>query len=242
MNRAWRDYAKANGGDMAAALRSDAVFRNATRFALKLGEHTWGKDVKKNLFDNYSWRNDAFRRAKSPGSPNASQYATLEASWWEQRDWGVTIAVDTLLAAKHPLGTTLLEAFAELAVDPPDVSGMIKGAAGAVYECSTRGISLAFDASGAISHLSRNGVVSSTSWTSLFTYEYRSYSASDVASFFSQYCKSNASWVAHDYGKPGLPNDVEGKAWHTALDEIWVSPDSCRFAIRSSFPKELHLS
>ena len=36
MNRVW-DAAAAAAGGMAAALASDAVLRNATRFALKLG-------------------------------------------------------------------------------------------------------------------------------------------------------------------------------------------------------------
>lgn len=64
MNRAWGHFADAHGG-MAAALASDAVFRNATRWALKLGEHTWGRDVKSNLFDNYDWTNADFQRAKA---------------------------------------------------------------------------------------------------------------------------------------------------------------------------------
>ena len=83
MNKAWGGFAASKGG-MAAALASDAVFRNATRFALKLGEHTWGKDVKSNLRDNWSWLNKDFEKAKAPGSKNASQYAVLESSWWEQ--------------------------------------------------------------------------------------------------------------------------------------------------------------
>ena len=33
-------------GGISAALAADPVLRNATRFALKLGEHTWGKDVR----------------------------------------------------------------------------------------------------------------------------------------------------------------------------------------------------
>ena len=47
--------------------------------------------------------------------------------------------------------------------------------------------------------------------------KYRSYSAKDVGEFFAQYCKSNAGWVQHDYGKPGLPDDVLGKIWTTTM-------------------------
>ena len=45
----------------------------ATRFALKLGEHTDGRDVKSNLKDNYSWRKADFDKARAPGSKNYSQ-------------------------------------------------------------------------------------------------------------------------------------------------------------------------
>ena len=47
--------------------------QNATRFALKLGEHTDGRDVKSNLKDNYSWKKKDFERAKAAGSENHSQ-------------------------------------------------------------------------------------------------------------------------------------------------------------------------
>ena len=53
----------------AADPRHREVFLNATRFALKLAEHTWGKDVKSNLKDNWSWRNADFNRAKGQGHP-----------------------------------------------------------------------------------------------------------------------------------------------------------------------------
>lgn len=58
------------------------VLQNATRFALKLGEHTDGRDVKSNLKDNYSWKKKDFERAKAPGSKNYSQYATLHTEDW----------------------------------------------------------------------------------------------------------------------------------------------------------------
>ena len=44
INRAWASVAAAShDGSIAHALRGDEVFRNATRFALLLGEHTWGE-------------------------------------------------------------------------------------------------------------------------------------------------------------------------------------------------------
>ena len=62
---------------------------------------TGGKDVKSNLFDNVHWKNSAFEAARSSANRSlAGQYATLESSWWEQRHWGVTVFMETLLAAQ----------------------------------------------------------------------------------------------------------------------------------------------
>jgi hypothetical protein len=79
INRGFGEAIEQLGG--AQHLHKDPVLQNATRFALKLGEHTDGRDVKSNLKDNYSWRRADFQRAKAPGSKNASQYAILEESW-----------------------------------------------------------------------------------------------------------------------------------------------------------------
>lgn len=54
--------------------------QNASRLALKAGEHTWGKDVKSNLQDNAHWTNADFNWARTVG-PLRNQYAVLEQSW-----------------------------------------------------------------------------------------------------------------------------------------------------------------
>ena len=60
INRAFGAAITALGG--AKNLHTDAALQNATRFALKLGEHTDGRDVKSNLKDNYSWKKKDFER------------------------------------------------------------------------------------------------------------------------------------------------------------------------------------
>jgi hypothetical protein len=71
VNRVWRAAVQElGGGDIRAGARKlmdDPVLKNATRFALKLGEHTWGRDVKSYLKDNYDWTNADFAKAKAPG-------------------------------------------------------------------------------------------------------------------------------------------------------------------------------
>jgi hypothetical protein len=68
-----------------------------------------------------------------------------------------------------------------------------------------------------------------------------------VAEFFSQYCKSSAAWVQHDYGKPGLPADVPGVLSTPTLVNLWHKPvgnsagaagaagDSCEFVAELTF-------
>lgn len=95
--------------------------------------------------------NADFERARAPGSANASQYAILEQSWWEQREWGITYAIDTLASAGHPLASKVQEGFDALKPGVPDLTGFVEGSAGKAYACGD--VTIAFDDSGAISQL-----------------------------------------------------------------------------------------
>ena len=56
--------------------------------------------------------------------------------------------------------------------------------------------------------------------------------------FMDSYVKLNATWTAQDYGKPGLPSDVEGKFWETNLSQFYVNADDeCSFAMKLNFEK-----
>ena len=248
MGRAWAAHAAAHGG-MSAALANDAVFRNATRFALKAGEHTWGLDVKNTLHDNADWLNADFRRAKRVGSANASQYAALESSWWEQRHWGITLAVDTLAAAGHPLARSVTQRFASLAAQAPDLSIYARGRTAHAYTCD--GTTLAFDASGALSQLvDSRGYAWVDAAKPTLALQYRSYASADIQTFFNGYVQTNASWAHHDYGKPGLPSAAKGNLWRVQPSaQVWIkqgaatrsptgSEDVCLFAVRSTFDPE----
>lgn len=79
-NRAWGNLAAQEGGSIAPALARDPHLRNATRFAMLLGEHTWGRDTKKVLDDWTNWENADFERARAPGARDASRFAATEAS------------------------------------------------------------------------------------------------------------------------------------------------------------------
>ena len=244
VNRELEQWAKKFPGGIREGLKADPVLRNATRFALKLGEHTWGKDVKRNLLDNYSWKNKDFERARQAGSVNASQYAALESSWWEQREWGITLFMETLRAAKHPLATNVEEGFSKLRPLLPELSGFsLVTDTSKIFHVGDS-LEIGFDQFGSISHLHHEGMVWADKQNSLLQLRYRSYDVSDIDMFFKEYCKSNASWVAHDYGKPGLPSDVAGKIWLTTLEQLWTksSATGVTFAVKLSFEKEAFVS
>jgi len=234
INRAWRNQALTMpDGSMLKGLVNDPVLLNATRFALKLGEHTWGKDVKSNLKDNANWKNPDFYKAKKPPATTAPQYEVLEESWWEQREWGITYAVETLLEGNHPMAADLVQELQMLEPVVPTTSEFVTAEANTSYTCG--GETIQFNNNGALTRLG--------SWVAndanpVLSLKYRQYSASDVASFFLQYCKSSASWVQHDYGKPGLPSDVPGLISTPSLMKLWKKGSAagdCDFVAELSF-------
>ena len=251
INREWDKIAAENGNSIVNALNKDPVLRNATRFALKLAEHTWGGDKKRNLFDDYSWKNADFERARAKGSKNSSQYLNLESTWWEQRQWGITIMMETLLTNKHSLGKKLLQQFENLQPVAPNLNGYAKlnvkdvTKKGTIFKCNNnKNVEYGFDTYGRISHLKLDD---SSVWAdennTLLQLRYRSYSLKDVNQFMHSYVKINATWTSQDYGKPGLPSDVEGKFWETTLSEFYVKDGiECSFAFKLNFENEAHIS
>ena len=247
INREWDLIAAENGNSITNALDKDKVLRNATRFALKLGEHTWGGDKKRNLFDDYSWKNVDFEKARAKGSKNSSQYLNLESTWWEQRQWGVTILMETLLANQHPLAKKLIKGFNDLQPKTPDLSSLTKlninevVKPSKIFQCNVENnnVVFGFDKYGRISHLVEGNNIWADENNTLLQLRYRSYSLKDVNEFMDSYVKLNATWTAQDYGKPGLPSDVEGKFWETNLSQFYVNADDeCSFAMKLNFEKE----
>ena len=148
--------------------------------------------------------------------------------------------MQTLLAAQHPFATSVSHELEQLKPAIPATAGYEAGQAGQVFTCG--GTEIAFDSTGSISHLSRHGTQFADPSHSLMQLKYRSYSAADVAAFLANYCHSNATWIQHDYGKPGLPEDVEGKIWRPALKSLSVKPavvesidSGCSFVLETAF-------
>eukprot|EP00048_Salpingoeca_helianthica_P005546 m.89006 g.89006 ORF g.89006 m.89006 type:complete len:722 (-) comp13639_c1_seq3:776-2941(-) len=219
-NRAWASYLGSGG-------QRDAVYLNATRLALKNGEHTWGRDVKSNLKDNDHWANAAFESARV--GPNRAQYEILEQSWWEQRAWGIDYAIQALANARHPLLPFVQRELAGLIPQPisPASSGY-SPEANHSRVFTTPGYLIRFNSTtGAVDMLqdTRSGKTYAVPGNELFALVYRTYSQADYVQFIHDYMNltSPPDWALHDFGKPG--DNVSLHAFFsTKLLELWTRP------------------
>lgn len=231
-NRAWEKYL-AGGG------QRDPVYLNATRLALKNGEHTWGKDVKSNLKDNAHWSNADFEWARTVG-PDAGQYGILEQSWWEQRDWGITYPLQALTDANHPLLDILRPELAALLPTQPDpVQEGYTPVSDPSKPISCGDLLVAFDAAtGAVTtlHNTKTGQDYAAAGSPLLELVYRTYSQADYTQFIHDYMNltNPPDWALHDFGKPD--DNVSQHAFFPAqLLGVWsrVSAQGTDFLLKS---------
>ena len=89
---------------------TDPRILNATRFMIKLAEHTWGLP---SVGDDINWSNSAFHKVK-----NRSNYKACASSWAEQRAF-VPLTLEAL--EDHPMAKLAEEYLAELAVPNTNV-------------------------------------------------------------------------------------------------------------------------
>ena len=230
----------------------DAVLANFTRFLLKCGEHTWGKDIKSFLHDTAHWSNAALAAQLAAGAPN---FLDVVASWAEQRDWCATYAVEALAVGGHPLAAPVAAALSELFPPPeppsPAALGYAPFAPGALYTGSAAW-EIAFDgASGAVSHLrdarpgGRVWADAASAGTFLAQLHYTALSAEDYAVFtgpepggYYPFPGAPPDWFAKDFGKPNVssaaPVHSETPA---ALLGLYLreSPQAADFLVRTSW-------
>jgi len=239
-NRVWDAYVGGDPDKMRHALNFDKVFANATRLMLKLGEHTWGKDVKTYLKDNTNWANDAFELARTVG-PNRTQYNDLEESWWEQRILGIDIPIDTLARADHILYPAIQMQLDALNPSVPDPQSegyhRVTNVKSSSFKCGS--VTVAFDSvTGAMNMLQTSEGHWLDSDRMLGALDYRTYSQDDINNFLVEYLTSQPppDWAFHDFGKPNC-TDSHHLRFTGELQSFWYQEhgDACQFYIEQSF-------
>ena len=155
---------------------TDPQIANFTRLMMKNGEHTWGKDVKSYLGKDQKSYMQAWTNAQLAAARRTKEnFMDMEASWREQRLWGIGSAIEALGA--HPMAAALR---AELAppAGPPSTAGLQP----------TQKRSFALPGFKAPLGIGADGAVSlGAPGSAFFAFTYRSYSAVDMANYDAQY-------------------------------------------------------
>eukprot|EP01050_Picozoa_sp_SAG11_P016006 SAG11_NODE_2131_length_3777_cov_1.575041_2_plen_446_part_00 len=193
---------------------SAPAVQNFTRLLMKNGEHTWGKDVKTWLGKDQTsymkaWSNGALATARR----TKKNFQDMEASWHEQRLWGVGSALDAL--GTHPLAAALR---AELAppAGPPSVEGL-ELTSKRSFSLPGWSAPLAVAADGSLT----------SGGAKLAAFIYRSYSAVDVSNYDAQYRGDKSGSTSpecgdRDFCKPGMPGMKDGGGAENAKSAVWL--------------------
>ena len=201
--------------DAGKCVQGDATIANFTRFLIKCGEHTWGKDIKGFLHDTTHWTNAELQAQLAAKAPN---FVDVVASWQEQRDWCAGHAIEALQIGGHalagPVAATLADLFPSPSQPDPVALGFAPFAPGAVYQGSAAW-ALAFDGvTGAVALLQdkRQGGVTwvnaSLDGSALGWVHYTALSSEDYSVFtgpepngYYPFDSASPDWFQKDFGE-----------------------------------------
>ena len=199
---------------------SDPVVSNATRFLVKLPEHTWGLSGVRNTDD---WTNSDFKKART-----TAEFINNENSWFEQR----TFVNLTLEASEgHKLNEYLNSGLSELKLtDPPNLSEYNEIDPSKIFTLFNGKVEIGFDSStGPITHLiystsDNEQLVFAGTNQPLGQFTYITYNESDFVFMESKYDYAfNAG-----YDKPGSQDaaDPLSQVWSTKLVGLYQCKDN----------------
>lgn len=142
------------------------------RMLLKLGEHTWGLDIKLFLNDTVNWSNDLFQRHLK--DPN---FQLVIKSWHEQRDY-LSAAISSL-SPTHPLALRITSALAALKNNPVSIGhDMVQVPNWKTTRFNTGRYNISFGDEGGINYLfdiAKNRIVVDSSSMSLGQFIYTTF-------------------------------------------------------------------
>ncbi|XP_013390244.1 uncharacterized protein LOC106158710 isoform X2 [Lingula anatina] len=204
----------------------DHQIYNASRFLLKLGEHTWGLSTE---WDFVHWTNAEFGRFRSN-----KNFTDCENSWREQRSFS-SVAMEAM--AQHVIIADVEEELAQLRPAKPHLEDFEKidlTRGSPVFKC--KNLDLQFGSDGALTLLidHRSGVQWADVLHPLGQFKYVTYNETDFVTFNRQYAynisrnvgimKINCSKYAHPESKP----------WHVDMVQLYKRKDfsSCEFYVQ----------
>ncbi|PRP79015.1 hypothetical protein PROFUN_13257 [Planoprotostelium fungivorum] len=185
---------------------SDPDLIRADLMLLKIGEHTWGLDVKTYLKDFDNWSNEDFDKVRY-----GNNYQILINSWLDQRSYlDATIA---LLTNHSIIYNQIKKEIGELKTKKPTGLGW-KKIENPLEQMWISKFSIGFGEDGSINHLL--DTVSGKTYADLShplgSFVYNTYDNSDYDEYLTQYPYiPGAWWLPGDFGKP---NVTAGKPTH----------------------------
>jgi len=188
----------------------EPIKRKVYQHLLLIPEHTWGLDEKTHLNDHANFARETFDVVR-----NQERYLKMERSWQEQR--GYLDAAIANLDSAHLVAAK--ESQQEWKVPYPDLSkyNPVDSA-----EFCKNGWVIAFDETGAINKLEKDGVVYADASHRLAVLKYDVYSETEVNAFIDRYATDRPEWALEDLGKIGLSKELDSaKSFHAKCSGIY---------------------
>jgi len=203
----------------------EAVQRKLYKHLLMVPEHTWGLDEKTHLGDKEHFTREAFDPMRGD-----ARCVKMERSWQEQREY-----IDKAIAAlDEPYRAMAQASQAEHCIPLPDLSAYTQvDQTAAKSGLCKNGWTVAFDESGAVTKLEKDGVTYADGSHRLATLRYEVSSDKVIADYISRYCTVEGWWIQGDFGKDGLPKELEQKSYTAQCENIYENDEGYIVILKS---------
>lgn len=205
---------------------SDPRVYNASRFMLKLSEHTWG--AAGNCVDLIHWTNDQLQKMLS--IPDGL-FINATYFWDEQRNFS-DLALEAL--GDHPLGVMARKEIAQTRAQPISYDGFNTVDPSDLLQCG--GFLIQFDKQGSLIRLKDDD---GKEWASpahpLGTFVYQTYNQTD----FDRFDNATTPYSLHFFlgiGKPNMSKNAspESRIWKTKVDSLMQNKDKSEVIVQIS--------
>ena len=209
---------------------TDSQVKNASRFLIKLPEHTWGLP---GVYDTVNWTNAAFEKARKQAN-----YVNSENSWVEQRQF-LNLTLEASYG--HPLYDYISNALEDLNPVVPSIAGFKSVDPSQTFKLINGTVTIGFDKIGGwIDNLVySNTYTFASSKNPLAVLSYHTYNESD-------YHYMNSIYDYHGNSGYDKPNSTENAhpnttIYSTILDKLYQSEaDPAIFIMQFHFDQFAH--
>ncbi|XP_074654954.1 uncharacterized protein LOC141908702 isoform X1 [Tubulanus polymorphus] len=210
-------------------LSSDPIIRNAVRFLIKPGEHTYGLS---SVADYKNYQNAAFEKVRT-----GVNYQHCQTAWYEQREMLYT---GIKLLQGHPVYPSVVDELRRLDASLPDLTDYRRVSDISTFKCPS-GLILGFNArDGSINRML--DPINKVNWASdehkLMKFVYKTYNETDFVYMRAHY--DLGTWDP-GYGKPNstLNAHPESRLWYSHVTDAYINIyEPCNVIIRSEMDLE----